>query len=122
MSVKSIDFTPVDDAVVIEIERIEEESSGGISLPEEYRERKQMSIVEGILVKTGSLAFYDLINNQTELSKNSGEQIYPEIGNKVYFKRHSGILHSDKENKREFRIIRDQDIYAFEKCEVKENL
>lgn len=104
MSFEEIDFVPVDDCVVVEIEKIEKEING-IALPEGYGERKQMGVCEGILIKLGSLAFYDLIENDKE---------YPEPGNKVYFKRYSGILHTDKKSGREFKVIRDQDIYAFE--------
>lgn len=106
MKFEDIDFVPVDDCVVVEIEKTEKEKNG-IALPEAYSERKQMSIVEGVLIKSGSLAFYDLINNEKE---------YPQAGDTVYFKRYSGILHTDKKTEREFRIVRDQDIYAFERC------
>lgn len=103
--VEAINFIPVDDCVVVEIEKIETESNG-LALPEAYVEKKQMSIVDGILAGIGDLAFYDLIKYEKQ---------HPQIGDKVFFKRYSGILHSDKENNREFRVIRDQDIYAFER-------
>jgi co-chaperonin GroES (HSP10) len=104
MSFENIDFVPVDDCVVVEIDKIEKEVNG-IALPEGYAERKQMGISDGILIKLGSLAFYDLIENDKE---------HPQPGNKVYFKRYSGILHTDKKTEREFKVIRDQDIYGFE--------
>lgn len=103
--VEPIDFIPVDDCVVVEIEKIEKERNG-LALPEGYVEKQQMLIVEGILVGVGDLAFYDL---------DKYEKDYPKVGDKVYFKKYSGILHSNKENDREFRVIRDQDIYAFER-------
>jgi co-chaperonin GroES (HSP10) len=99
-----ISFVPVDDCVVVEIENVGNDSSI-IKMTDEYLERKKMTIVEGILRKSGSLAFYDLIKYEKE---------HPQPGHKVYFKKYSGILHSDKESGREFRVIRDQDIYAFE--------
>jgi len=107
MEIEETNLVPLDDCVVIEIGKKETESEGGIVLTAEYSDRKQMSIVEGILIKSGDLAFYDIISNEKE---------YPKIGDRVYFKRYSGILHSEKEGNREFKIIRDQDIYAFERC------
>ena len=105
---KEIKLIPVDDCVIVEIEKITE-MQGGIYLPPEVTEKRQMMIVEGILVKAGDFAFFDLINNGKE---------YPQVGNKVYFKRYSGILHTDEETQREFRIIQDQDIYCFERGNV----
>jgi len=96
---------PVDDAVLVEIQKIEEKTAGGIYMSENVVDHKQMEQVEGTLVAVGDFAFFDLIANNKS---------YPKIGDKVFFKRHSGILHYDDKNNKVYRIIHDQDIYACE--------
>lgn len=102
-------LVPIDSCVLVEIEKIKGTSEKGIYLNPDYVEKQQMTIVEGTLVALGDLAFYDLISNDKK---------YPKTNNKVYFKRHSGILHEinkdDEKENRIFRIIEDKDIYAFE--------
>ena len=88
--------------ILIEIKKIEKKTDSGIYISESLIERNQMSEVEGTLVACGDFAFYDLIVNN---------KFYPKIGDKVYFKRHSGILHYGDDDK-VYRIINDQDIYA----------
>jgi co-chaperonin GroES (HSP10) len=96
---------PIDDAVLVEIKKTEEKTSGGIVRPKTLIERDQMEETDGILVAIGDFAFYDLIANGKS---------YPQIGDRVYFKRHSGILHYDDPNNKVYRIIHDQDIYGTE--------
>lgn len=94
---------PIDTTLIVEIEKVEQKSKGGIQLPGEYIDKEQMSITEGVVVALGDFAFYEINEGKT-----------PKMGDKVYFKRHSGIMHSDKETGKEYRIIHDQDVYAME--------
>jgi co-chaperonin GroES (HSP10) len=103
------DLVPVDKTVIIEIKKIEEKTEGGIFLTNSIVEKDQMLITEGIITAIGDYAFYDL--------KKVGFS-HPKIGDKVFFKKYSGILHSDKETGKEYRLIQDSDIYALEKHEV----
>lgn len=96
---------PVDDCVVIQVEKIKDVTGGGIILTEEHVDREQLSQTEGVLSAVGDFAFYDLIQNN---------KVYPKIGDRVFFKRHSGIMHGKKEDEIQYRIIADKDVYAFE--------
>jgi len=97
---------PIDDTVLIQVKKIDEKTASGIVIPEALVERKQMEEITGTVVAVGDLAFYDLIANGKS---------YPIVGDKVFFKRHSGILHYDEKDKTKvYRIINDQDIYATE--------
>lgn len=95
---------PLDTALIIEIEKVQKVSSGGINLPESLVDLEQTRITEGILVKVGDMAYSEL----NELNK-----IYPKIGDKVFFKKYSGILYYDEKSDKQYRIIQDQDIYSF---------
>jgi co-chaperonin GroES (HSP10) len=92
---------------VVEIEKVGETyKDSSIVLPEDIQRRDQMSITEGIVAAIGDCAFLEI--------KNAGAKALPMIGDKVYFKKFSGILHSDKESGKEYRLIQDIDIYALE--------
>jgi co-chaperonin GroES (HSP10) len=93
--------------VIVEIEKVAEASKGGIILTEDFQRRDQMSITDGIVAAVGDCAFAEI--------KTAGAELIPSVGDKVYFKKFSGILHSDKETNKEYRLILDKDIYALER-------
>lgn len=101
---------PIDTTVAVEIEKINDKSSGGIVLAEDYITKQQMNITEGILAAVGDFAFMEI-----------QQGFYPRVGDKVYFKKFSGILHTDKETGKEYRLIADTDIYAVERKEEVKN-
>lgn len=104
-------LVPVDDCVIVKLEKISDVSDGGIQLLDEMVDKDQMSVTDGILEAAGPFAYYDLKANKKD---------YPKIGNKVYFKRHSGILNTNEDGEVR-RFIHDQDIYCYEEDdEVKE--
>jgi co-chaperonin GroES (HSP10) len=106
---------PIDDTVLVEIEKIDEKTSGGLFLNKDHVEREQMEQTEGVLTAIGDFAFYDLIANEDNLLKiKRSKPIVPKVGDKVYFKRYSGILHYDNDNNKVYRVIYDKDIYATE--------
>jgi len=90
-------------AVAVEIEKVKTTSEGGLALPEEFVEKKQMNITEGVVAAVADFAFAEIQQGR-----------YPKIGDKVYFKKFSGILHSDKDTGKEYRIVQDTDIYGIE--------
>jgi co-chaperonin GroES (HSP10) len=101
---------PIDTTIAVEIEKVSGKSSGGIQLLEDAVLREQMSITEGVLAAVGDYAFCDIKDG-----------LVPKIGDKIFFKRHSGILHTDKETGKEYRIIQDTDVYAIEQAEEVNN-
>lgn len=102
-------LVPVDDCVIVRLEKVSEKSEGGIYLTEEMVDRDQMNVTEGILESVGPFAYHDLKVNELD---------YPKVGCKVYFKRHSGIINTNEDDEVR-RFIHDQDIYTYEEVEEK---
>ena len=90
--------------VIVKTERLDEKSKGGIALTTEYLKNEQDRITEGVLVKYGPVAFLDMISDQSEI---------PEIGSKVYFVKYAGRAIEVGDD--EYRILNDEDIFAFMK-------
>jgi len=89
--------------IIVEIEAVEEETEGGIILPEDHTRREQDTISEGILIEVGPVAFYDMV---------VGDIPPPQIGNKVLFVKFAGL--EIKRDEKFYRIMNDEDVYAFE--------
>jgi co-chaperonin GroES (HSP10) len=98
-----LDIEPIDDTVIVEVRKIEEKTKGGILLTKSVIDKDQMFEDEGILVAYGPLAFYTLSANNAEV---------PQLGSKVYFKKHSGIVHDNENKTKVYRCILDKDIYV----------
>jgi len=98
-----LDIEPIDDTVVVEVKKIEGKTAGGILLTKSITDKDQMFEDEGTLVAYGPLAFYTLSANNAEV---------PKLGSKVYFKRHSGIVHDNENKTKVYRCILDKDIYV----------
>lgn len=104
-----VSLIPLDTAVVVKIEKSKDTTKSGIALPENMVERSQQLVTEGVLYSIGDFAFNELLLNNKKV---------PKIGDKVFFKKFSGILHDPKKNDDFiYRIINDIDIYAFEEVE-----
>ena len=94
--------------VIVEVEKIKETyKDSKIVLPGDVQRRDQMSMTCGTIAAVGDCAFSEI--------KSLGASLIPNVGDKVYFKKFSGILHSDVENEKEYRLILDKDIYALER-------
>jgi len=107
-----LDLVPVDSAVIVELKKVDEKTKGGLIKLSSQMEKDQQYIDEGILVAIGDLAFYELKHNDGTV---------PPLGSRVFFKRHSGILHETEDKEKIYRIIQDIDIYAYEKKEEVKN-
>jgi co-chaperonin GroES (HSP10) len=107
-----LDYKPIDTAVMIEVDKVEETSAGGIQLPEGFIEKEQMMRVEGVIVAMGDYAYKELKDAKFN---------YPNIGDKVLCKKYSGVLHYNEIDKRRvYRIIQDTDVIAIKQnSEVK---
>ena len=103
MSKKKLRIIPFGTGVVIEVEKATETSKGGILLTPNTIERGQTETSIGTLIEAGDMAF--------EEYKNANHR-YPKIGDKVYFKKYSGIITTDKENDIELRTLQDTDVYG----------
>ena len=92
---------PVEYKVLIEVEEVEDRSSGGIFLPDSTRERQEMAHDRGILVDAGGMAFADWNGYQ------------PKIGDKVIFNKYAGSMIQHRQEKlTKYRLCNDKDICA----------
>lgn len=90
------DWKPTGNKILVEMEKVENVTKGGIVLPESKTEREEMSAMVGTIVAAGPMAWAD--------------QSVPwaKVGDKVKFAKFAGFLH--KENGRNFRVMHDLDI------------
>lgn len=100
------DWKPTMNVVVVETEKVEEKSKGGIIITATTRDREQYGKDSGILLSYGESAFkYD---NGEEWEEK------PEIGDLVMFDKYDGKTRDAGQ----YRILVDSDILAFKKQEV----
>lgn len=95
MSKEVFDWTPMNNVVVVETEKVEEKSKGGIILTESIKDREQYGKDSGILVAMGESAF-------------EGMKVRPKLGDEVMFDKYDGKTR----DKGLFRILVDEDILA----------
>lgn len=97
------DLQPVEFNVVIELDRTEEKTLGGIILPGQKVERNRLEETEGTLARLSPFAFnYDEWPDAAEK---------PASGDRVYFARYAGIL-TECADGRWVRIIKDKEVVA----------
>lgn len=97
------DLQPLEFNVVIELDRTEEKTAGGIILPGQKVERNRLEETEGTLVGLSPFAF-----NYDEWPADAEK---PASGDRVYFARYAGILTECAEG-RWVRIIKDKEVVA----------
>jgi len=95
-------ITPLDNRVLVRKKRTEEKTSGGIILPDEMRNKQDMSEMQVEIVKMGETAFQALY-------------VKPEIGDIVYIARYAGSDQKSQDDVYENRIVSDGDIVAIER-------
>jgi len=95
---------PVQFNVLIKVDVLDDQSAGGLYLPESAIQREQIAHDRGTIVAVSSMAFTDWTCKK------------PEIGDKVIFNKYAGsiILHqSDRASSRQnYRLCQDKDISA----------
>jgi len=92
-------IVPVEYKVLIEPEQVNEQTSGGLYLPQQTKEKDEMAQVKGTLVAVGGSAFEDWQGRR------------PEIGDKVYFGKYAGFV-VEGADERKYRLINDKDVAA----------
>lgn len=103
-------INPVEYKVLIEPEKVDDKSKGGMWLPDSARVREQYQVDRGIVVRMGGLAFSDW----------DGE--IPQIGDKVIFEKYAGALIPTPGKRMEDcpRLCHDKDISAILKEQKEE--
>lgn len=95
-------FVPLDLRVLVLPDAVEKVTAGGIILPEDNAERKQMAMTKGTLVAIGENAW-------EEAAARSAGFTRPQPGDRVVFAKYGGdtFLGADR---REYRLMNDCDI------------
>lgn len=94
------DWVPMNNVIVVETEKVEERSKGGIILTDSLKEREQYGKDSGVLIAMGETAF-------------QGMATKPKIGDEVMFDKYDGKAR----DKGELRILVDEDILAIKSKE-----
>jgi co-chaperonin GroES (HSP10) len=101
--VNSSGLIPTEFCVVVEMDAAPEKI-GNIFMPSDVADREKLQADEGLLVAVSPLAFtYD---NWPEGSRK------PQVGDRVVFRKFAGLLRTNKENGKDFRLLNDKDIVA----------
>jgi co-chaperonin GroES (HSP10) len=87
---------------VVELDKQEERTAGGIILPSKVQDQDKLATQEGTLIAASPHAF-TYAEGWPEGSK-------PEIGQRVLFKRYAGHLH--ERNGNNYRLLNDKDLVA----------
>lgn len=88
--------------VVVEIDKTETVTKGGIILPDSKTERDRLACEEGVLVAISPLAF--------TYAQWPDEDKKPKVGDRVIVNRYAGMLR-EKDGK-DYRIIEDKSLVA----------
>ena len=99
---KKLGIIPVETKVLIQPEKVEDRSAGGLWIPEHRLEREQWAQDRGTLIAKGGLAFEDWEGRK------------PEIGEKVIYRKYAGTLIKRRleTGVEEYRLCQDEDIIA----------
>lgn len=98
-SLNQTSVIPVEYRCLVEVDPVENKTSGGVELPPGYLERQQMSAIKGTLLALGGNAFQDW-----------GEP-HPKRGDRVVLNKYAGITGVADANDR-VRLVQDKDILA----------
>ncbi len=93
---------PVQFRVLISVDEVEGQTSGGIFIPEHALEREQMGHDRGTLIAVGDMAFEDWTGT------------LPKVGDKVIFVKYAGTIIQFREERitTKYRLCKDADICA----------
>lgn len=94
-------ITPLEYYVLVKLDTIAEKTQGGIWIPDDTRQQKELAQISGRIIAIGPLAFLYDVHNST----------IPDIGDRVAFPKYSGLAPIGKD-KGEYRLIKDGDIAA----------
>jgi co-chaperonin GroES (HSP10) len=94
---------PTEFCVVVRMDAAPEKV-GSLYMPPNVTDRDKLAADEGTLVAVSPLAF--TYENWPEGSRK------PQVGDRVVFRKFAGLLRTNKENGKDFRLLNDKDIVA----------
>lgn len=95
-------FVPLDLRVLVLPDPVEKKTPGGIILPDDNAERKQMAMMKGTLIAVGENAW-------EEASARSPKFTAPKPGDRIVFAKYGGIT-IEGTDKQEYRLMNDEDV------------
>jgi len=105
-------LSPVEYKVVVLQDTIEEKTEGGIYLPQDTRDKKQMGEVNGTLIACGGLAFFEGLDGMWP-------DPVPEPGDRVLVSKYAGFFFEGKDGKM-YQCCQDKDILGIWEKEKKD--
>ena len=96
-------FEPTEFNCIVQVDKIEEKTAGGIIIPDQKRDEDRLASVEAMLIAVSPLAF------SYETWPQGARK--PEIGDRILMAKYAGSpIKSD--NGTDYRVIKDKDILA----------
>ncbi len=94
-------ITPIEYNVVVKPEKVAEQTSGGLYVPDAARERDQYGEHKGVLVEISPMAF--------EFDDWPDDAPKPQIGQRVIFVKYAGTLVQGDDGE-DYRVMKDKDV------------
>lgn len=92
---------PYEFNVVVQVREKQEQTTGGVFLPDMIKDREEIGGEEGVLVALSPAAF-DFVEWSEGVT-------LPKVGDRIMFKAYTGQLFRGKDGKR-YRVMKDKDI------------
>ena len=96
---------PIEYKVLVQLDKVEERTEGGLWIPATLKEKQQMMQVEAVLVAAGGNAFNDFKGD------------VPSIGDHVYVAKHAGYQVTGMDGEK-YQLMNDKDIAAIIRSEA----
>ena len=98
---QSSGITPIEYNVVVKPEKVAEQTSGGLYVPDAARERDQYGEHKGVLIAISPMAF-SFVEWPDDAPK-------PSVGNRVIFVKYAGTLVRGADGD-DYRVMNDKDV------------
>lgn len=96
-------INPVEYNVLIQLDKVEEQTPGGLYIPEDTKDKEGFAQVKGTLVAASPMAF-DFADWPDDVPG-------PSVGNRVLIARHAGT-EAEGMDGNTYRIVKDKDVLA----------
>ena len=105
------EWIPAGTKVMIQLDKVESYSQGGIFIPTKISDRDNMNQTEGTVAALGPLAYKDMRAWDTD-SQRWIQVPLVKVGDRVKFQRHHGWVHMEGEGSEstEYRVMHDTDL------------
>jgi chaperonin GroES len=91
-------WKPCGNKILVQMDKVEEVTSGGIVLPRQKAERDEMSQMIGTLIAVGPCAWADQPKE------------WAHVGDRVKFAKFAGFLHKEEGDDTPYRVMHDLDV------------